>query len=59
MFAIPVVIIVVSIISAYIIKRSVKNILDGLKSELENVSALNEAVFARELLRFFAESDAS
>ncbi len=53
------VIIVVSITSAYIIKRSVKNILDSLKSELENVSALNEAVFARELLRFFAESDAS
>ena len=59
LFAIPVVIVSVSITSAYIIKRSVKNILDDLKLELENVSALNEAVFARELLRFFAESDAS
>ena len=59
LFAIPVVILVVSIISAYTIKRSVKNVLYGLKSELENVSALNEAVFARELLRFFAESNAS
>lgn len=59
LFAVPVVIIAVSITSAYIIKRSVKSVLDSLKAELENVSALNEAVFARELLRFFAESDAS
>ena len=59
LFAVPVVIIAVSITSAYIIKRSVKSVLHSLKEELENVSALNEAVFARELLRFFAESDAS
>ncbi len=58
-FAIPVLIIAVSIVSAFLINRSVKSVLDDLKVELENASALNEVIFARELLKFFADSDAS
>lgn len=56
---VPILIVFISLSSAWIIKRNIKHVIMDLDRKLENVNSVNEAIFAKELLRFFAQSNAS